>query len=199
MFAEKFFPAVFAVGSRWVCGFLGTFRIVGIELIVFRINACGRRVEDLFDPGFIAKVSGVQIDRCGIVNDVRIMRASKDVAGTSHIGCKLVHFVERLIEYFFAHGLQAQVADYKFISFSFVEFRIFEINSANPEPFLFELSDKMSANESSCAAHQCCFLLRHKIKYLVCSGLYHDAIKNRKLIRVFARAACSCTVFSRKS
>src|SRR2546423_827302 len=37
-FTEKLFPPVFTVRSCWVRRLLGTFRIVGVELVIFRIN-----------------------------------------------------------------------------------------------------------------------------------------------------------------
>ena len=75
------------------------------------------------------------------------MVAAKDIAGASHIGGKLVDFVERAIDRRPAEILLPQVADDEIVGFAVAELGKFQVDPADPESLPLQTADEMAADE----------------------------------------------------
>ena len=70
-----------------IFGAVGIFRIF---LVIGRIHARRRRIEDALHIPLVAGVQHVEIDGRRIVHDVGVVQTSEDIAGTSHVGGELI-------------------------------------------------------------------------------------------------------------
>jgi hypothetical protein len=82
------------------------------------------------------------------------MVTREDIAGAAHIGGKLVDFVERAIDRRPAEILLPEVADDEIVGLAVAELRKFQVDPANPEPFLLQAADEMAADESAGPANK---------------------------------------------
>jgi hypothetical protein len=88
------------------------------------------------------------------------MLTSKDVTGTTHIGCELINLIEATIDNRATKALVPQVADHKIVSFGFREFVKFQVDPPHPEPVTLEPPNQVTADEPTGPTDQ--RTLRHR-------------------------------------
>src|SRR3974390_3496476 len=121
---------------------------------MIRIDTGGRRVKYALAVAFAGNIQDVQIDRSGIVHNMRIVLAGENITGSAHVSCKLIDFVKPAIDDGAAIANFTKVGDNKIVCEGRAVFRIFEIGPANPVSFLLEPRDEMVADKAASPTHQ---------------------------------------------
>jgi len=75
------------------------------------------------------------------MHHVGVVFTREDVAGSAHVGRKLIYFVEAAIDYMFDEVGIAKITDYEVISLCLAEPWKFEIDASDPEAFPLEPPD----------------------------------------------------------
>jgi hypothetical protein len=145
---EELLPAILAVGSGRVGGVFRALWVIRIELVVLRVHAGRRGIEELLHTCEAPELQTVKIDGGGVVHDNRIMFARKDIAGPTHVSGKLIDLFDSLHN-FADYGRIAQVAKDELIGVGFGELVAFYINAADPKAFGLKSFDKMTADETA--------------------------------------------------
>ena len=89
------------------------------------------------------------------MHHVGIVLAGEDVAGAAHVGGELIDFIEFPIDHRRADILLAQIADDEIIGLRLGEFRIFQVDAADPEAFAFQTLHHVAGDKAAGAANQC--------------------------------------------
>ena len=93
------------------------------------------------------------------MHHVGVVLAGEDIAGAAHVGGELIDLIELAVDDGRADILLAQVADDEIVGFGLGEFRIFQIDAADPEAFTLQPLDQMAGDKTASAANQCLFHL----------------------------------------
>jgi hypothetical protein len=121
---------------------------------VGRIHAGRGRIEDSLDIPPDTGIQHVQVDRRGIVHDVRVVFTGKDVAGPAHIGRKLIHLVKPAIHSRSTIVRIAQIRNHEIVGRGFAEGRQLQIDAPHPEALTLQLFHKMGSDKTTCPTNQ---------------------------------------------
>jgi hypothetical protein len=116
------------------------------SLVVLRVHAGGRGIEELADTGVEPVFEGAQVDRGGVVRDVRVMLSGEQVSNTIHIRCKLVDLID-VPNDIADDVLIPKIGDQELIDRNVGEFVRFEVDGANPKAFGLETLYEVTADE----------------------------------------------------
>ena len=116
-------------------------------------------------------MNDVEVDACRVVHHVGIVFTGEDVAGSPHVGRKLIDFIEAAVDHMPHEVGIAKIADHEVISFSLTETREFEIGTSDPKAFPLEPPDKMVTDEATGPADQRNFS-SHWFRHLISSRAY---------------------------
>jgi hypothetical protein len=83
------------------------------------------------------------------VHYVGVVFPGEDVAGSSHVGCELINFIEAAVDHLSHKVGIAKVADREVIGFCLTETWEFEIGSSDPKAFPLEPPYKMVTDEAT--------------------------------------------------
>ncbi len=158
--AEQFLPAVLAVRIRRIGSVLGQKGVVGIGLIVLRIDAGRRRIENAPGPGIVDALQQINVDARGVVHHRGVMRSGENVPRPAHVRRQLIYAVKGLIEHCQPDRMIAEIGDHKIVRIRGAEFRILHINAAHPKAFPLQIANQVMADETASAAHECRFHIK---------------------------------------
>jgi hypothetical protein len=88
------------------------------------------------------------------MHHVRIVLAGENIAGSSHVGSKLINFVKAAVNDMSYERLVPKVADDEIIGICLAEPRIFEVGATHPKALLLQAPHKVMANEAACSTDQ---------------------------------------------
>src|SRR5262245_6386975 len=154
---EQLLPSVFTVRGGWIGTWLLAIRIVGIELIVLRVDAGRGGIKNSLVVARVSGVNDVQVDARRVVHHVRVMFTGEDVARSPHVGRELIDFVETAVDHMSHEVGITKVADHEVIGFSLAEPRKFKIGTSHPKAFPLQPLDKMMTDEATGPTNQCSF------------------------------------------
>src|SRR5262249_13594431 len=83
------------------------------------------------------------------MHHISVVFSSKDIAGPSHIGGKLINFVKAPINHVFYEGLVAEIADDKIVRLRLGEAWELEIGAPHPEALLLQAAHEMMTDEAA--------------------------------------------------
>ncbi|MDM7984911.1 MAG: hypothetical protein QUV02_10700 [Maricaulis sp.] len=101
----------------------------------------------------MARIEDIEIYGGRIVHDIGVVFAGKDVPGPAHIGGQLIDLVKAPVDHIPDNTLFPQIAYQKIIRLRLGMFMKFQIHATDPEAFILQSLDQMSADESTCATH----------------------------------------------
>jgi|SRR6266436_5592452 len=82
-----------------------------------------------------------------------VMLASEDVPGASHVRSQLINVLDTLNDAG-DHSLVTQVTDNELIRYTLGEFGVLQVNASDPETFILQAPDQMTANEAASSANK---------------------------------------------
>ena len=137
-FAKQLFPSVLAIRCSRVGRRFGAIRIVGVDLVVFRIHTGRRGVENSLVVPAVSGVQDVEVDARRVVHHIGVVFSGEDVARSPHVGRELIDFVEAAVDHMAREIWVTQVADHEIIGLGLAEPRELEVHASYPEAFAFE-------------------------------------------------------------
>ena len=99
-------------------------------------------------------MQNVEVDARRVVHHVGIVFTGEDVAGSAHVGCKLIDFVEAAVDHMPHEVWITKIADHEVIGFCLAETWEFEIGTSDPKAFPLEPPDKVVTDEATGPADQ---------------------------------------------
>ena len=94
-------------------------------------------------------MQNVEVDACRVVHHIGIVFAGKDVAGSAHVGCELIDFVEAAVDDMSHEIWITKITDDEVISVCLAEPREFKIGAANPKALPLKPPDEVVTNEAT--------------------------------------------------